>query len=224
LRLNQPLDEFVQGPNHPIPAAPRGQPECPLWVTCDIHRCPLYGPLEFRRAVVERAHAPVIRTAAIEGVDLPVEGTQGVQPLVNLLEQLGRQKPVERRRQRVAARGELLSVELPRGDIFLLADLRVARAQPRQCRPQAVARELRGRHSSTNLSGIDHDAGVERLLTRSGGVFVGGLSGGLNLLDQRSDGVRLDAVAQGNGDALASLKIGFATQGAEMTNEQRLCR
>jgi hypothetical protein len=57
--------------------------------------------------------------------------------------------------------------------------------------PQAVARELRGRHSSANLGGVDHDGGIERLLTRSGGVFVGGLGGGLDLLDQRSDGADL---------------------------------
>ena len=69
----------------------------------------------------------VIGTPVIEGVNPPVEGTHGEQMLGGTLEQLGWQKLAKLHPQRVAARGELLGVELPRGNIFLFADLIVAR-------------------------------------------------------------------------------------------------
>jgi hypothetical protein len=55
-----------------------------------------------------------------------------MQTLGNTLDQLDRQSAGELHPQLVAARDELIGVGFPRGDIFLLADLRVARAQPRQ--------------------------------------------------------------------------------------------
>jgi hypothetical protein len=107
--------------------------------------------------------------------------------LGNTFDQLDRQNPGEFHPQLITAHGKLPGVGLPGGDVLLLADFGIARAQLGERDFQTVTRELRGSDFNADLSHVDRDGWIERLLAGLGSFFVGGSGGSLNLGDQSSE-------------------------------------
>ena len=109
-------------------------------------------------AAAECGHA--IGPAAIEVVDLLVERTHLVQLVGNALGHLG----IEFReliQHRLAANLKLSGLCLPFGDVLLVADFRVERAQPGQRRPQSIAGEFCGSNFGTDLRHVDRKGRIE---------------------------------------------------------------
>ena len=68
---------------------------------------------------------------------------------------------------------------------LLVANLRVARAQPGQRRPQSVASEFCGSNFSADLRHVDGEGRIECRAASFHSIFVGNLGGDLSIDDQR---------------------------------------